>query len=416
MPLNFILVKRMIKVFKAELKVPIFLLFLLLLFGLANQGCAGPTWRGWSGFASQDGILYFGSMDGRVFAINPVAREQGKAFPDDREWVFKIPTAATPRGMCGPLGCAPAAPPVDIYATPVVINDLVCMATYAGHEGKLVALNRLSPGYTEGVPLRSKGEWTYPSNVRPIGAIVGSPVLADNTIYVGTSDGKVYALDALYGEKKWEFDTKAKIWTSPAFNDGVIYVSNYERKLFAISTADGSLIWEIELPATIASSPTIYKDKIFLGTFDHNLYAVNAITGHIEWKFKGNGWFWSAPVVRDDVVYAGCLDHKIYAVMADLGEEIWHFSADGQIVSTAALIDNLLIVVSNAGTLYMLNADNGRLEHNPVPLDASARISVRAPLYAEGNTVYVHASNRCVYCIDVYRGEVLWKFPYSNIK
>lgn len=407
----------MMRFFKAAPKTTIVLLLLLLASNVANQGCAGPTWRGWSGFASQDGILYFGSMDGRVFAINPIARLQGKTFPDDREWVFKIPTVAAPRGMCGPLGCAPTAQPVDIYATPVVINDLVCIATYTGQEGKLVAINRLSPGYTEGVPLRSKGEWTYPSSVTSsIGAIVGSPVMAGNIIYIGASDGKVYALDALYGEKKWEFNTGAKIWTSPAFKDGVIYVSNYERKLFALSGADGSLVWEIELPATIASSPTTYEDKIFFGTFDHKLYAVDTTSGHIEWTFKGNSWFWATPVVRDNIVYSGCLDRKIYALMANSGEEKWQFSADGQIVSTPVLVNNLLVVASNSGTVYVLNADSGNLEYTPVALDASVKIPIRAPLYADGNTVYVHAGNRCVYGIDVYKGEVLWKFPYSNIR
>jgi len=51
-----------------------------------------------------------------------------------------------------------------------------------------------------------------------------------------------------------------------------------------------------------------------------------------------------------------------------------------------------------------------------VPVDASVKVPVRAPLYAEGNMVYVHASNRCVYAVDVQSGNTVWKFPYSDIK
>ncbi len=402
---------KVVKFFKAELKKTSVLLLLLLALSLANLGCAGPAWRGWSGFASQDGVLYFGSMDGKVLAINPSARSQGATFPGEGEWVFKIPTVGAPGGMCGPLGCAPAAPPVDVYATPVVAGDLVCVATYAGQSGKLVAIDRLSPGYTEGVPLRSKGEWTYPSGVKSIGAIVGSPVVVESTLYVGSSDGKVYALDAVYGEKKWEFNTGAKIWTSPAVKDGVVYISNYGHKFFALSSTDGSLLWEIELPAAIASSPAVSGEKVFFGTFDHQLYAVDHTNGDVKWTFEGGNWFWSTPVVKGDVVYAGCLDHRVYALKASTGEEIWQFAADSQIVSTPVLVDNLLVLASESGKIYMLKVDNGDSERT-----VSIGGPIVAPLYAEKDTVYVHARNRCVYSVNAQSGEIAWKFCYSDIK
>ena len=134
----------------------------VIMLGLIAIGCGGAAYQGWSGFAGDDEILYFGSMDSRVFAINPSARSQELPFPSEGEWVLTIPTAGAPGAICGPA-CVPASPRAGIYATPVVIGDLVCVAIYAGDSGKLMAINRLDPGYTEGVPLRSRGEWVYPS-------------------------------------------------------------------------------------------------------------------------------------------------------------------------------------------------------------------------------------------------------------
>lgn len=391
----------------------------LVVLSVLVVGCGGPTFQGGSGFTSSNGILYFGGIDGRVYAISPAARNQNIPFQSgsNNEWVFSIPSGGVPGSVCGPA-CAPAAQRASIYATPVVVGDLICVGTYAGNNSKLIAVDRLSPGYTEGVPQRSKGEWMYPSGVIKMGAIVGSPIVVDNTLYIGSSDGKLYAIDTVYGESKWKnaVDTGGKIWTSPVVDGSIIYVSNYGRKLFAISSEDGSQVWStpLELPANIASSPAVSADSIFVGTFDNHLYCIDKATGKVKWSFAGGNWFWSTTVVKDDVVYAGCLDHNIYKLDASTGKELWRFTADDPIVATPVLVDNLLVITSESGTVYMLNADSGKPEHDPVPIDASIKVPVRAPLYAEGNIVYVHGGNREVYGVDMQSNKVTELFSYST--
>lgn len=388
------------------------LILCLAALSLLVVGCAGPTFQGWSGFAASDDVLYFGGIDGRVFAINLTARSQKVTFPGENEWVFSVPSVGAPGAICGPA-CAPASPRVSIYATPAVVGGLLCVGIYAGDSGKMVAIDRLAPGYTEGVPLRSKGEWTYPSGVKSMGAIVGSPVVVDKTLYVGSSDGKLYALDAVYGEKKWEFDTggKIKIWTSPVVEGGVVYVSNYGRKLFAVSSTDGSLLWQMELPSSIASSPAISGDNVFLGTFDNHLYAIDRTNGKEKWSFEGGNWFWSTPIVKDGMVYAGCLDNKVYAIDASTGRQLWQFVADGPIVSKPVLANNLIVVASQAGDIYVLDSDKGNLVQS-----IHVGFPVMATLFVEDNMIYVHAGNLCVYGIDMQSGEKVWEFCYSAIK
>jgi outer membrane protein assembly factor BamB len=407
--------KKRTKIFKL---IPCFVVLSLLVVG-----CAGPTFQGWSGFASSDNVLYFGGIDGKLYAISPVPGTQNLKFEVENEkWPFVIPSSGVPGSICGPA-CAPASPQATIYATPVVVGDIVCVATYtgssAGGNGKLVAINRLAPGYSEGAPQRSKGEWIYPSGVQLMGAIVGSPVVVDKTIYVGSSDGKLYAVDTTYGENKWKnpFDTGGKIWTSPVVDGSLIYVSNYERKLFAVSSADGTQAWStpLVLSANIASSPAVSADSIFVGTFDNHLHCIDKATGKEKWNFEGGNWFWSTPVVKDDVVYAGCLDHKVYALNTTTGKEFWPpFEVDDQVVATPVLVDNLLVLVSESGTVYVLNTDSGKPEYNPIPLDSSLKVPVKAPLYAEGNTVYVHGGNRKVYSVDTQSGKVAQLFSYST--
>lgn len=379
----------------------------LVLVIMVMAGCASPEWQGWSGVTYYEGTLFVGSTDGKLLAINPSARSGNLPFPAAGEWVFQIPAFGLTRPVCGPA-CAAPSPVINIYATPVVSGDLIYIATYSGESGRVLAVNRVAPGYAEGAPMRSKGEWVYPSTLESVGSVVGSPVLYDGVLFLGSSDGKVYALDATYGEKKWVYDTRGKIWSSPAVADGVLYVSNYERKLFALSIQDGTLLWQKELAASIASSPVVAKGRLFFGTFDHYLYALDAASGDVKWRFKGGGWFWATPVVHGGIVYAGCLDSRVYALKMDAdtmeGEKAWEFSADAPIVAAPVLIGDRLVAASKSGKIYVLNAEDGSMVKT-----VTIGSQIIAPLCAVGDMVYVHARDRCIYAVDVGLGEVVWK-------
>ncbi|MCJ7655855.1 MAG: PQQ-binding-like beta-propeller repeat protein, partial [Dehalococcoidia bacterium] len=165
----------MTDLFTIKLRKILSLILSVIALGLIAIGCGGPAYQGWSGFVGHDGILYFGSMDGRVLAINTSARSQGLLFPSEGEWVLPVKAPAARGGMCGPLGCVPTAQPATVYGTPVVAGNLVYVATYAGDSGKVMAINRLAPGYDkEGIPSWNEGEWFYPRKEnKSIGAVVG---------------------------------------------------------------------------------------------------------------------------------------------------------------------------------------------------------------------------------------------------
>jgi len=388
-----------------SLRIPLLILLVSVLC-LVSFGCAQTERQGWSGFAGYDGILYFGSMNGEVFAINPAVRSQEQPFPGEGEWRFDKVKSGMPTGsLCGPVGCMPSAAAAVLYSTPAVSEALVYVATYAGESGKVMAISRLEPGYAEGVPMRSKGEWIYPGETKYIGSVVGDLVLDGDTLFVASSNGRLYAIDAAYGEKRWEFDTGGKIWTTPAVENGVVYVSNYAKQLYAIK--DGKELWHKDYPAAIASSLAISENSIFFGTFDQNLYAVSKIDGSETWKFRGEDWFWAKPTVKDGIVYAGCLDQKIYALDASSGKEIWQFAGDGRIVTSPISWGDFVVAISEAGEIYVLESQTGALQRK-----TNIGYTTMAPLYLADDLVFVHGRDRTVYCVDVQKGEIAWKFPY----
>ena len=351
----------------------------------------GQATGGWSGPTVHDGIIYVGTRDGRVVAINASSRDQ----------LWQWPDTAGLRGL--------------IYATPVVHGDLVYVATY---NGQVYALTSD----------RGVERWVYP-RTGSIGGIVGTPVVVNETIYVSSSDSTVYALDTTYGDLKAEYeilDEKGqrheKLWTSPVVHDGSIYVSTLDGYVYGFSSETGELEWSFKSEAGFASAPVIYEDAMFLGSFDRYLYAVRIASNASMWRFPqeepAGNWFWTSPVVNDGIVYAGCLDGRLYAIGATTGEEIWSYTTKDQtdepspIVSSPVLMDDLLVVVNESGNVYVLDASTESGDE-AVPLVAIGA-SVRSSFCAQDNLVYIRAEDNQLYVVDIDRGEMSWTFDLTE--
>jgi hypothetical protein len=64
------------------------------------------------------------------------------------------------------------------------------------------------------------------------GQILSSPAIAGDSLYFGSSDHYLYALDLAKGEQKWKFKTEGRVTSSPAISA----VSSISAATTAIST------------------------------------------------------------------------------------------------------------------------------------------------------------------------------------
>lgn len=368
---------------------------------LVSASCAGAAGRsiarGWAGGAVLDDTLFVGSMEGKIIALDAAG---GVMLGNPVTLETQVPS--------GGFGCTPGGTaPVAVYGSPAVSGDLVYVG---GYDGKVRAL------LFEGDGLRREPRWIYPREGSVGGAIIGSPVVAEGKVFFASSNGLVFALNAADGFKEdgWPFVAGGKIWSTPAVSNGTLYVGSFDRKLYALNTANGTQKWAFETQGTITSTPVVDGGLVMVGSFDRHVYAVDASTGEKVWQFPAegeeenvpSGWFWATPVVKDNVLYAPNLDGKVYALDTATGRQVAVFDLGSPVSSAPVLAGDLLIVATSSsnrakreGAVYALNTLNNRqtklqeLEEN-----------VYAPLFARGNTVYVHTMANNLYAIDVETG------------
>jgi len=390
-------------------KSKILFLVIIALLPLILVSCiSGGTQsaRGWPGTTVHDGIIYAGSTDGRVVAIN--------SSTENLEWSYSMAPVTAPSSG---LSCGQTSAPTAIYGTPVVDRDIVYIGTYSG---QVLALNMLARSQNLTFPQQRYGEWNWdcPIDNAKSNAIVADLLLSEDAIYVSSSNGRVYSLDKEFGDLNWEskiLDEKhRKLWTSPVIQGNTLYVNTYDGHIYALSLEMGELLdWSFEAEAGFASSPVIDEDTIFLGSFDRYLYAVKIGSDLPMWKFpeekQAGNWFWASPIVNEGIVYAGCLDGRVYAIEAKTGEKLWEFDAGSAIVSSPVLMDNLLIVTDESGTVYVFDL-SAELEDEAAPLKTiSIGADVRSSFCAQEGLVYIRGEDNWIYVVDIDRGTVSWK-------
>ncbi len=268
-------------------------------------------------------------------------------------------------------------------------------------------------------------EWVFQTG----GAVRSSPAVTASTVFVGSGDHRLYAVDRENGDVRWSFRTAGPVHGSPAVADGVVYVTSMDRRLYAVDAANGEPRWSFSFGDDLpfewgwdfwASSPVVVGGKIFVGGGDGYLHALDATTGTSLWRFRTGGRVRSSPAVVDGVVYAGSMDGYLYAVEATTGELVRRFAPEGagldsaklgadytSIQSSPAVVDGSVLFGGRDGHLYSVRAADGRESWR---LDHDGSWVVSSPAVT-GGLVYVGGSDGyCLQAVDFRSGRERWRF------
>jgi outer membrane protein assembly factor BamB len=296
-----------------------------------------------------DEVVYFGSADHFVYAV--------RAATGELKWKFETQ---------GPVNASPA------------------------KSGGLVVIGS-SDGFVYGLDAE-KGElrWKFATHgerrftapgihgaiprtelmADPYDVFLSSPAVADATVYVGSGDHSVYALDLKTGRLRWRFITGNVVHASPAVVAGVVYVGSWDRDLYALDAASGKLVWKFETgddreifnQVGIASSAAVVDGIVFFGCRDGHFYALEAKSGKKLWaEDNQKGWVIASPAVKDGVVYFPTSDgERFKALDARTGKTVFNSSIQAISFSSPAIVGDTVFFGTSDGRLHAFDRISGQ--------------------------------------------------------
>lgn len=209
--------------------------------------------------------------------------------------------------------------------------------------------------------------------------------------------------------QQWVFKTNGAIWSSPAVVDGTVFVGSRDSNLYAVDAESGTERWGFETDERVCSSPTVVDGTVFIGTDDGNLYAVDAETSQKEWVFKTDGWIRSSAVVVDDTVLISS-DEQLYAVDTEEGDQRWMFETRNRemLHCSPTVINDTVLLGGSDGHLYVINLETGAEQG---VLETGYAIS-SSPMMMN-STVFISGDTH-LYALDIKTGEQLWEFKTGD--
>ena len=162
------------------------------------------------------------------------------------------------------------------------------------------------------------------------------PVVSGGQVYVASSDGKVYGVNATSGTKQWEtnLDTTlqwdANLQGDPALVGGKLFLlayekPSYEQKVVCLD-AGGGFAWQTTADLKsgagrgAAGSPAVTGAYVYV--IDGNaVTCLDAASGSLLWQYAPGGLYesLSAPVVAGGFVYVAGYG-KVYCIRAQEGD------------------------------------------------------------------------------------------------
>jgi serine/threonine protein kinase len=295
-----------------------------------------------------DGIIYFGSYDHYLYAINA----------SDGGFLWKFETEG------------------GIVGKPVLFEDVIffgsedqrsyAVSTNSGRlvwsfltEGPIrcspqIAQNHLLQGSDDGLIyavnlVNGKVTWKVDTGA----AIRSTPYITDTDVIVGNENGDVLSID-FRGTVRWQFRAKRAVTSSPCVDKGVAYFASLDSMVYAVDTKAGWAIWRFRLGKGSVSSPCKYNNFLYLGSADGNIYCIDTNNSREMWKYQTGHQVGGSPIVYKDQVFCGSVDGFIYCLDYKSGKLKWKQETGGPITGTPAIYADILYIGSLDHHLYAI--------------------------------------------------------------
>lgn len=251
-------------------------------------------WRHWGGASEsaplvRDGVLYEGSWDHRLYALDIRGRRARV------RWSYLADA--------------------ELNSSPAFAAGTI----YIGSRGGRVHAVDARTGRTR---------WSASGFTRE--DFYATPTVAYGRVFIGNTDGTVYAFGATTGHLLWTAHAGTYVYTAAAVWRRTVYVGSYDGNVYAFDAATGARRWKRDLGGSIHGGPTVMAGLVYFSTCGtcgrhgsryaklgpRRTFALDVRTGRIVWRFPDGHY---SPVVADGRRVYLMGDTTLYALVGCRG-------------------------------------------------------------------------------------------------
>ena len=273
-----------------------------------------------------DGIAYYGTLDGTIYAADETA---------DERWRTEVPGSVVSCAVGD--GRVYAATGIDgthrLYALAVDSGDVIwengldafpITSAPVFHDGHLLIQ---SGGVASFEPADGALRWRYEVDTdgSPVHAPTTIPATGGRFIYASFEENPgLLAVDIETGDRVWDVSSIA--FASPVAHDGVVYVGavspesitgSRDEKFYAYDGSDGTQLWSNAIGQAASFGPVLQDDVVYAtaGRSHDTLYALETTSGETMWEYEFETQSISQPIAADGSLYVVANDHETESLL-----------------------------------------------------------------------------------------------------
>lgn len=260
----------------------------------------------------------------------------------------------------------------------------------------------------------------------------GSPVIANNIVYLGGESSGLAARSAIDGTLKWTYSGQM---TTPAIANGVVYAGDSGNDtICALDANTGAIKWKYLIGYNVQfySSVAVSNGMVYIGdkcialgmsSAQSKIYALDANTGALKWSYVTGAALIASPTIANDLVYIIPEGGKISALDANTGVLKWSYTPTGTGYFTTPIVSNSVLYAVGVKptpyttykrmSVFALDANTGALKWNYIGDEESANFqsaTMGSSPALSGNTLYFGGLFTEVYALDIITRTLKWSY------
>ncbi|HXH54662.1 MAG TPA: outer membrane protein assembly factor BamB [Gammaproteobacteria bacterium] len=232
------------------------------------------------------------------------------------------------------------------------------------------------------------------------GSVMAAPVGGFGAVFVHALDGSVVALNSQNGQQLWRYSVQTpplmlRQNSSPILLNNHVIVGFSNGKLASLHRMDGFPEWERELAISkgrsdiqrmvdISADPIIKDNRLYAVSYQGQIAAMAVETGETLWERALSSY--SGIAVSTDAVFVSDPNGVLWALNRKTGDVIWkQTELMGRELSRPAIVEGFVVVGDNDGYLHWLSQNDGAFVGQSL-IDSKG---IKAPPVVKDNLVYV---------------------------
>lgn len=191
-------------------------------------------------------------------------------------------------------------------------------------------------------------------SARLSGMVIGGVVLAGDTVFAASSrpEGRVYALRRTTGKRIWRVST-GPISAPLARIDGRLVAQTLRGEVLGIDSRQGKILWRRRAGVARTAAVPTGDGGAVVATTD-SLYRLNVETGVVTHRVPSPGAVVSPWLVHRGALIAGTTDSQVVSIRPSDLRQNWAVRVDAPVLGAPAALNDTLYLASRIGTLYRI--------------------------------------------------------------